>query len=426
MQPQRYGLLGEHLGHSFSKIIHEQLADYTYDLIELPPEHLADFLTEKNFAALNVTIPYKQAVMPYLDEIDPRAQSIGAVNTIVNREGKLYGYNTDFDGVVALIEHLGIEVAGRQALILGTGGTSCTVAAALEHLGAAAVHKASRTGKGGALTYEEAALENIELIFNTTPCGMYPKVGEQAISLAPFGDLCGVLDAVYNPLRTALVLNAAQQAIPAEGGLYMLVAQAVRAAEYFLDTTFKPGITEQMYRTVLAQKENLILTGMPGSGKSTVGRQLAEVLHRPFIDIDAEIVKRIGCAISDYFAQYGENAFRKIESSVTKEIGAQIGLVIATGGGTILREDNLAALKQNGRLLFLDRPLEALETGKGRPLSADKQALARRYEERMPRYLATADAVVDGSGSVAATLENCKNAWQRFGFFQSASADAAR
>lgn len=421
MQPQRYGLLGEHLGHSFSKIIHEQLADYTYDLIELPPQDLPQFLTEKNFAALNVTIPYKQAVMPFLDEIDPRAQSIGAVNTIVNRGGKLYGYNTDLDGVVALIHHLGVKVAGRQALVLGTGGTSCTVTAALEALGASVVHKASRTGKDGALTYETAAgLTDIEFIFNTTPCGMYPNVGEQAIALAPFPKLCGVLDAVYNPLRPALVLDATKRDIPAEGGLYMLVAQAVRAAEYFLDTTFAPTTTEQMYCTVLAKKENLILTGMPGSGKSTVGSQLAKALHRPFIDLDAEIVKHIGGTIPDYFAQHGEAAFREVESRITKEVCTQTGQVIATGGGTVLRDDNLDALRQNGRLLFLDRPLQALETGNGRPLSANKEAVAQRYAERLPRYLATADAVIDASGSIAATVQNGKVAWHKLGFLQSA------
>lgn len=417
MQPKRYGLLGEHLGHSFSKMIHEQLAGYTYDLIELSPEELPRFLTEKNFAALNVTIPYKQAVLPYLDEIDPRARRIGAVNTIVNRSGRLCGYNTDFDGVVALLRHLGVEPAGRQALILGTGGTSCTVAAALEHLGAAAVHKASRTGKDGALTYEDAAaLTGTELIFNTTPCGMYPKTGQQAISLAPFARLCGVLDAVYNPLRTALVLDASARGIPAEGGLYMLVAQAVRAAEYFLDTAFAPDTTDRMYQAVLAQKENLVLTGMPGSGKSTVGKQLAEQMRRPFVDLDAEIVKRVGCSIPDYFATHGEAAFREEESAVAREVGAKTGLVIATGGGTVLRDDNHAALRQNGRLLFLDRPLQALEMGNGRPLSADGDALAKRRAERMPRYLATADAVIDGSGSVADTLQNCMAAWRAFGF----------
>lgn len=388
----RYGLLGEHLGHSFSKLIHEQLADYTYDLIELAPDALAPFLQQKEFAALNVTIPYKEAVIPYLDEVDERAAAIGAVNTIVNRDGRLTGYNTDFDGVAALLEHNGVQPAGKTCLVLGTGGTCKTVSAVLRSLGAAQVLVASRSGKNGALTYPQAARRaDVQLVFNTTPCGMYPNGDNAPIDLSAFPKLEAVLDAIYNPLRTRLVQQGTQLGAASAGGLYMLVAQAVAACEKFLDRPLAADSTRRIYRSMTAQKQNIVLIGMPGCGKSTVGRLLAKQTGRQLVDLDAQVTQLAGKSIPRIFEEDGEPAFRDLETQAARQVGEQTGLIIATGGGTVLRDENVAALRQNGWLVFLDRPLAQLQTGNGRPLSADFEALAQRYTERYPRYCATAD-----------------------------------
>lgn len=405
----RYGLLGEKLGHSFSKVIHEQLADYTYDLIELPPDQLADFLRQKQFAAINVTIPYKEAVILHLDEVDDLAREIGAVNTIVNQNGRLIGHNTDFDGVKALLAKNGIDPAGKTALVLGTGGTCKTVSAVLRRLGAAKVLVASRSGKNGALTYPEAAAHaEVELVFNTTPCGMYPHTEEQAMDLQVFPKLGAVLDAVYNPLCPHLVQQGRQLGAVADGGLFMLVAQAVRACEWFTGSALPVGTTERVYRALWREKCSIVLIGMPGSGKSTVGKLLAKALDRPFVDMDREIVARAGQPIERLFAERGEPFFRDLESAVCRDFGKEPGLVIATGGGAILRDENLAALRENGLLVFLDRPLADLQTGHGRPLSADADALRRRFEERYDRYRTSADVIIRNDASPAQAVEQIK------------------
>ncbi|MCI6639500.1 MAG: shikimate dehydrogenase [Pygmaiobacter massiliensis] len=398
---QRYGLLGEHLSHSFSKQIHEQLADYTYDLIELAPDQLAGFLEQKAFQALNVTIPYKEAVIPFLDEIDPQAQAIGAVNTIVNKNGRLCGYNTDFDGMKALFSHSGTNPAGKVCLVLGTGGTSKTARAVLAHLGAREVLVASRTGKGSALTYQQASeRSDIQIIVNATPCGMYPNAQDCPIDPGCFPKLEAALDAIYNPLRSRLVLRTQAAGHIAEGGLYMLVAQAVYACEKFLDHPLDPQKIDQVYADLLFQKTNLVLIGMPGSGKSTVGKLLAQTTGRTFVDLDEEIVKEAGCPIAQIFQTQGEEVFRQMEEQICARFGAKNGLVIATGGGAVLRQKNLENLRQNGRLFFLDRPLELLEVGHGRPLAADRAASRKRYEERYPIYCACADYRIENAGSL--------------------------
>ena len=400
-----YGCIGEHLPHSFSREIHEQIGDYAYELREIAPEALDDFLRARPFKAINVTIPYKQAVMPQLDWISETARAIGAVNTIVNREGRLYGYNTDFDGLIRLIQRLGLDLAGKKVLILGTGGTSRTALYAVRNLGAAEVLRVSRTAREGAITYAEAAEGHgdAQFIINTTPCGMYPHPGETPLPLAPFARLEGVVDAVYNPLRTRLVLEAQAQGIPAEGGLYMLVAQAVRAAEIFRDARFPEALAGEIYEKTRRRKENIVLIGMPDSGKSTVAGVLGARLNRPVVDADARIEERAGMPIAAIFARYGEAYFRDLESGILSEIAAESGLVVATGGGAVLRSENVAALRQNGRLFLLDRPLEALMPSDERPLGNTREKIERLYRERQPVYRAAADEIIASGATPEAT-----------------------
>ena len=396
----KYGLIGEHLPHSFSKEIHAKIAPYTYELHELEKHALDGFMKAKDFIAINVTIPYKKDLIPYLDEIDENAKKIGAVNTIVNKNSKLFGYNTDFFGMKALILKLGLDFSGKKVMILGTGGTSNTAVAVAEALGANQIIVVSRSAKNGIITYEEA-YENhadTDFIINTTPCGMFPypdgneMIAGTPIDLDRFPDVKGVVDAVYNPLRTHLIMNALEKGIPAEGGLYMLVAQAVVAAEKFMDTALDPSSADRIFAEIEKNKENIVLSGMPGSGKSTVGMQLAQMMNRKFIDTDEEIVKATGKAITDIFAEVGNDGFRKIEAEVVARVASEnSGAIIATGGGAILRDDNVRALKRNGKIYFLNRPLENIMPTSDRPLSLDRAALEARFRERYERYLATAD-----------------------------------
>ncbi len=392
-----YGCIGEHLSHSFSKEIHALLASYSYELCEVEKTALDAFMTKRDFKAINVTIPYKQDVIPYLTEISPEAKAIGAVNTIVNREGKLYGYNTDFYGIVAALERMGFRrLDGKKALILGTGGTSRTAHAVLTHLGASEIYRVSRTGKDGALTYEEALAHHTDaaFLFNATPAGMYPNPDGTPMDLTPFHSLEGVFDAVYNPLRTRLVTEARAKGIKAECGLYMLVAQAFRAVEIFLDKELPVSLLNQAYEKVSASKENIILIGMPSSGKSTLGKALAEKLSRPFFDSDDEIVKQEKRKITDIFANEGEEAFREIEKKAIASLAAKTASVIATGGGAILKEENVKRLKQNGKVIFLDRPLSDLIPTADRPTASSAEAIQKRYQERYAKYLSAADMVL--------------------------------
>ena len=397
-----YGLIGGRLGHSFSKEIHEQIASYTYELKELAPDELDGFMKAREFRAINVTIPYKQDVIPYLDWIDPGAEAIGAVNTVVNREGKLYGYNTDFAGMKALVRRIGVELQDKKVLILGTGGTSRTARAVAFAFGAGEILTVSRKKSDTAVTYQEAETlhSDAQYIINTTPCGMYPETEQTPIDLSRFPDLEGVLDVIYNPLRSRLVLEAQELEIPSEGGLYMLAAQAVYACGHFLDWEMRTEEITKAYKSVLQEKRNLVLCGMPSCGKTTVGKQLAEALGRKLIDTDELIVEKIGMPIAEYSELCGEKAFRDMESTVIREAAKESGAIIATGGGAILREENVRALKQNGFLFFIDRPLELLTATPDRPFSSDADALRKRYEERYDIYCHVADSRVDGSGSV--------------------------
>lgn len=392
-----YGCIGEKLSHSFSAEIHACLADYEYVIREIPREELAAFMTARDFKAINVTIPYKQDVMPYLDEIDPIAAAIGAVNTIVNRGGRLYGYNTDFAGMQALLHRAGIDPMGRKVLVLGSGGTSKTALAVANALGAREIIRVSRSAKDGCITYEDALSlhADTEIILNTTPCGMYPEPNAQPIDLSHFPHLLGVVDAIYNPLRSRLVRQAQSLGIPATGGLYMLVAQAAVAVEHFLDTTVDDKKIEKVYRRIVGDKQNLVLIGMPGCGKTTLGKQLAHKRGMAFVDTDDLIREQAGTDIPTIFAEQGEAGFRDVESAVIRSLESVQHTVIATGGGAILREENVNVLRANGRLCFLDRPFDALVTTADRPLSSNSDLLRQRYNERYDLYRAAADYTVD-------------------------------
>lgn len=393
-----YGLIGEKLPHSFSKEIHEKLGYYNYSLVELKSDELENFILNKDFKAINVTIPYKRDVIPMLDEISPDAESIGAVNTVVNRDGVLYGYNTDFGGMKALIERLGIVLKYKKVLILGTGGTSLTASAVCERLGAKNILRVSRTGSSGAITYEQAYNEHsdADVIINTTPCGMYPKLDGCAVDISRFHKLSGVVDAVYNPLKTRLVLDAEERGIAAGGGLYMLVAQAVLAAQLFLDKELDViRLTNDIYDDIFFEKKNIVLSGMPASGKSTVGRITADRLGRELIDTDSLIVRREG-EISRIFAEKGEKYFRELESKVILELAPLSGKVISLGGGAILRPENVRALRHNGEIFFIDRSPEYLIPTDDRPLADEKSKIQRLYEQRIDTYMDTADYIIDG------------------------------
>ncbi len=392
---KKYGCIGKKLTHSFSKEIHARLADYEYELIELSEEEIQPFFEKKDFEAINVTIPYKQTVIPYLDSVSDVATRIGAVNTIVNRNGKLYGYNTDYYGMRALIERVGLDIRGKKVLVLGTGGTSKTARVVAADMGAFEVLTVSRNKSSEFITYDEAEKNHsdAQIIINTTPCGMYPNCEPKPIDISSFERLEGVIDAIYNPLCTNLVLDARSRGIKAEGGLYMLVMQAVVAVEKFLDTKIEKKAADSVYASVFASKENIVLTGMPGSGKSTVGR-LLKIDGYELVDTDSEIEKRCGCTIKELINNMGEKYFRDLETEVVRDVSSESCRIISTGGGAILREENVRYLKRNGRLYFIDAALSRLRATGDRPLSNTEDKLAKLYNDRIDIYRSTSDVVV--------------------------------
>lgn len=404
---KRCGLIGEKLGHSFSPAIHGKLADYEYKLYELSPEQVGPFLEKKEYDGLNVTIPYKKTVIPYCDELTEAAKSIGSVNTIVKRpDGTLLGHNTDYDGFMWLLKNAGAEVKGKKALVLGTGGASVTVQAALRDLGAAQVVVISRSGEDN---YENIARHSdAKILVNATPVGMYPKTGVSPVDLDSFTALEGVFDVVYNPARTQLLLEAEKRAIPCANGLGMLVAQAKAACERF---TGEPIDDEKVY-TIKAEMErntrNVMLIGMPGSGKSTVGAALAEKLGRKLVDVDERIVELAGCSIPEIFAKDGEEGFRQIEHQALCEVSKESGLVIATGGGVVTRPENLDPMRQNSLIVWLLRDLSLLPKD-GRPLS-QTNSLTEMFKVREPLYRAAADCIADNNGSLEDTVKQIMEA----------------
>ena len=396
------GLLGQKLGHSYSPAIHGMLADYDYQLFEREPEQLEDFLKNGPWDGINVTIPYKKAVLPYCVELSETARRIGSVNTIVRRpDGSLYGDNTDAYGFECLVGKSGIDVRGKKALVLGSGGASVTVVAVLKMLGAESVTVISR---GGEDNYDNLAKHaDAQIIANTTPVGMYPNNGQAAVDLRRFPRCEGVLDVVYNPARTALLLQSEKLGIPCAGGLYMLVAQAKRSSELFTGSAIPDSEIGRIEKVLSGRMKNIVLVGMPSSGKSTLAAALGEKLGRPVYEADALIEQEAGMDIPAIFAQYGEEHFRALETEILGRLGKLSGAVISTGGGCVTREENYDLLHQNGTILWLQRGTEKLDKT-GRPISL-KSDLNELYRKREPMYRRFADTAVDNNGSVEATLE---------------------
>jgi shikimate dehydrogenase len=394
----KYGCIGEKLAHSFSKEIHNLIADYEYELKELSPSEVEGFISSRDYSAVNVTIPYKETVIPYLDEIDESASLIGAVNTVVNKDGRLFGFNTDFFGMRALLSYADISVMGKKVLILGTGGTSKTAYSVCKYLGAKEIVKASRSEDKGGILYTNVYKyhKDSEIIINTTPVGMYPNIFASPIDVKNFPMLSGVIDAVYNPIKTALVLEAEKAGVKAIGGLYMLVSQAVKASEHFLGTSYSDELIDTVYERVVNEKTNIVLAGMPSCGKTTVGKIIADILGREFIDTDSIISERFG-DIKTIFEERGEAEFRRIESEVIREVSIRSGAVISTGGGSVLNAENVMSLRKNGRIFFIDRPLSMLTSTEDRPLCPTLECLEKLYLERINIYRTVADETVDGS-----------------------------
>ena len=400
------GLLGRKLGHSYSPQIHSHFGDYSYSLFEKEPEELENFLKNSDFTGINVTMPYKKDVIPYLDELTPLARRLGAVNVIVRRNGKLTGHNTDFYGFASMIKQSGLSLAGKKCLVLGSGGASRTAVAVLQDVGADVV-VISRSGENN---YENLHLHtDAAIIINATPVGMYPNVGHSPIDLDLFPALEGVLDVIYNPARTQLLLDAEKRGIVTMNGLWMLVAQAKEAAEWFTGKPIPDDAVANVHSILSLQMENIVLIGMPGCGKTTVGEALAKNLGKTFIDADAEIVRLAGKPISEIFKEGGEELFRDFETKVLADLGKQSSLVIATGGGCVTQDRNYPLLHQNGKITWIKRDLELLPTD-GRPLSQSND-LAAMYAKRQSLYKAFSDFVIENTSSidhaVASILEVC-------------------
>lgn len=403
------GLLGRKLGHSYSPQIHGQLASYDYSLFEKEPEELEGFLKNGNFVGLNVTIPYKKDVIPFLDQLSPVARRLGAVNTIVRRrDGSLVGHNTDYFGFRYLVQQSGLDVSGKKVLVLGSGGASNTAVAALQELGARVVI-ISRSGENN---YGNLHLHaNASVIVNTTPVGMYPNTGVSPIDLGCFPQLEGVLDVVYNPARTQILLDAENRGLVAMNGLWMLVAQAKESAEWFSGEAIPDSRIVQIHAALRAQMENIILVGMPGCGKTTIGRLLARETGKQFVDADEALEARVGRKITDIIPTDGEAAFRCLETETLAELGKQSGFVIATGGGCVTQERNYPLLHQNGTILWLTRALDKLPT-EGRPLSQTGK-LQQMLATRQPMYRRFADAVIENDGTVEETLAQIRAALEK-------------
>lgn len=397
----RCGLLGKTLGHSYSPQIHAQLGDYSYELFEKQPEELENFLRHGEFDALNVTIPYKKAVLPYCAVLSDAVKAIGSANTLVRQpDGTLFADNTDAFGFSCIADECGVDIAGKKALVFGSGGASVTAQYVLKTRGAREVLVISRSGEHNYENLEKNT--DAEILVNTTPLGMYPNNGASPVDLTRFPRCEAVLDVVYNPARTALLLQAEALGIPHAGGLLMLVAQAKRASELFTGSAIADTRIGEIYRTLAVQMQNIVLVGMPGCGKSSIGTLLAEKLDRPFLDADAEIEKAAGMPIPDFFKLYGEAAFRDLESRVLAELGKRSGAVIATGGGAVLREENYAALHQNGTIVWLTRDLARLPID-GRPVS-QATSLDALFAARKARYERFADHIIDNNGAPDETV----------------------
>ena len=395
------GLLGGKLGHSYSPQIHGMLGSYSYDLFEVSEHELEHFLKHGDFTGLNVTIPYKKAVIPFCAELSVRAEQLGAVNTILRRSnGSLIGHNTDYFGFASMLERTGLKVAGKKVLVLGSGGASNTVVAVLREAGAQVV-VISRSGEDNYRNLHRHA--DAGVLVNTTPVGTFPNTGISPVDLRLFPALEGVLDVVYNPARTQLLLDAENRGLVTENGLWMLVAQAKESAEWFTGRNISDSVIPEIHRALRRKMENIILVGMPGSGKTTIGKLLAAELNKQFADADAQVEAMAGCTIPDIFAQAGEEHFRSLETQALKALGMQSGLVLATGGGCVTRERNYPLLHQNGTIVWLKRDTALLPT-EGRPLSQQGR-LEQMYAQRKSLYARFADITADNCGSPEQTVQ---------------------
>lgn len=391
-----YGLIGEKLSHSYSKEIHESLGKYEYELREIPENELEEFFKKRNFKAVNVTIPYKEKVIPFLDFISQNAKMIGSVNTVVCKGDKLYGYNTDYFGMKNQLKYMGVDLKDKKVLIFGTGGTSKTAYALSKQEKASEIFIVSRYKTDSTITYDEALRNHndAQFIFNTTPVGMYPKTDKKIIDLSCFNNLSGVFDAIYNPLQSLFVQEGLKKNIPSAGGLYMLVSQAVYASSLFTMSEPENELIDDVYKIILNEKQGIALIGMPSCGKSTLGKILSLKTGRELYDTDEMIKEKCNMDISKIFEKFGEEYFRNIESQVVFEASQKGGRIISTGGGVILREENIVNLKKNCKVIFLDRDLDKLISTSDRPLSKNDDDLKDLYCKRIDLYRQYADLTV--------------------------------
>lgn len=410
----RYGLIGEKLGHSFSKDIHERIADYTFDLIPLSKEEFKTFMEKKEFTALNVTIPYKKDVIPYLDEMDEHAKAIGAVNTIVNRDGKLKGYNTDFTGFLYMVKKHNVHMEGKKVLIIGNGGASAAIQAVVQHESADSMVIVDVVPGNGAISYDEMFSSHLdaEIIINTSPIGMYPRIGNAPIDISMFHKCEAVLDVIYNPILTRLCFEAQEMDIKRVNGLEMLIAQAKQSVEFFLDKSIDDQIIDDIYQDMLRERCNIVLIGMPSAGKTTIGKMLENRMQKEFIDLDDIIIEKAGKSIPEIFEESGEAGFRAIETEAAIEVSKLNNKIIATGGGTIKHKVNMDYLRQNGITIFIDRDVDKLiSSDPNRPLSKSSDALAKMHAERLPLYQKYAAYVAVNNSDIESTVTEIVEAY---------------
>ena len=411
----RYGLIGEKLGHSFSKDIHERIADYTFDLIPLSKEEFKTFMEKKEFTALNVTIPYKKDVIPYLDEMDEHAKAIGAVNTIVNRDGKLKGYNTDFTGFLYMVKKHNVHMEGKKVLIIGNGGASAAIQAVVQHESAGSMVIIDVVPGNGAISYDEMFSSHLdaEIIINTSPIGMYPRIGNAPIDISMFHKCEAVLDVIYNPILTRLCFEAQEMDIKRVNGLEMLIAQAKQSVEFFLDKSIDDQIIDDIYQDMLRERCNIVLIGMPSAGKTTIGKMLENRMQKEFIDLDDIIIEKAGKSIPEIFEESGEAGFRAIETEAAIEVSKLNNKIIATGGGTIKHKVNMDYLRQNGITIFIDRDVDKLiSSDPNRPLSKSSDALAKMHAERLPLYQKYAAYVAVNNSDIESTVTEIEEAYR--------------
>ncbi len=396
-----YGLIGKTLSHSFSPEIHNRLTGVKYELKELKENEVDSFFKQKNFKGINVTVPYKVKALEYLDVLSFVAKRTGTVNTVINKDGLLYGYNTDYMGLMALVEKSGVAVKGKNVLILGSGGTSGTAFCLFGDLGAKSIIRVSRSKKDGFITYDEIKKvnDNTDILVNTTPVGMYKDTDKCPLDLKDFTNLSAVFDVIYNPYKTRLITDAEDMGIKAFGGLYMLIAQAVCSEELFLSKEYGKGITDKLYFDIKESKRNIVLIGMPSSGKTTQGKTLAKIKNRKFYDTDRLLFEKYGKTPEEIIKEEGEESFRNKESEIIKEISKENSAVISVGGGAVLRNENMRFLRQNGIMVYLKKSLNKLKALGNRPLSDTYEKLEKIYYERKDLYEKYADITVDGESN---------------------------